>query len=46
MQLWDISRQDNANMPLGDNVCIMGIIRAKDNAINAFMDNSSLSIRI
>ena len=29
-----------------DNVCIMGIIRAKDNAIYAFRDNSSLSIGI
>ena len=33
-------------MLFGDNVCIMGIIRAKDNAIYAFRDNSSLSIGI
>ena len=33
-------------MLFGDNVCIMGIIRVKDNAIYAFMDNLSLSIGI
>ena len=30
----------------GDNVCFLGIIRVKDNAIYAFRDNSSLSIGI
>ena len=33
-------------MLFGDNVCIMGIIRVKDNAIYEFRDNSSLSIGI
>ena len=33
-------------MLFGDNVCIMGIIRAKDNAIYACRDNLSLSIGI
>ena len=33
-------------MLFGDNVCIMGIILAKDNVIYAFRDNSSLSIGI
>ena len=33
-------------MLFGDNVCIMGILRAKDNAIYAFRDNSRLSIGI
>ena len=47
MQLWDISRRRQCYyMLFGDNVCIMGITRAKDNAIYAFRDNSSLSIGI
>ena len=29
-----------------DNVCFLGVIRVKDNAIYAFRDNSSLSIGI
>ena len=33
-------------MLFGDNVCTMGIIRAKDNVIYAFRDNSSLSTGI
>ena len=33
-------------MLFGDNVCIIGIIWAKDTAIYAFRDNSSLSIGI
>ena len=47
MQLWDISRRRQCYyMLFGYNVCVMGIIRAKDNAIYAFRDNSSLSIGI
>ena len=51
MQLRDIFLVED-EMLFGDNVCIMGIIRTKDNAIYAFRDefiysdNSSLSIGI
>ena len=36
MQLWDISRRRQCQyMLFGDNVCFLGIIRVKDNAIYA-----------
>ena len=42
MQLGDISRRSQCKyMHFGDNVCILGIIRIKDNAIYV-LDNSSL----